>query len=147
MFEVERHIKVLAFVCLLILCCHAADAASLSGSWQLKYTETGGRKHSMARGVSDTLTIQGSTWREVVTPAPPNMSGFRARFTTDDGKTPKQLDLYITSGKRRTIWKGIYEIQGNTLKVCRTRLASRPTRFISSSDASVIVELYERITL
>lgn len=139
--------KVLALVSLLILCCHEADAASLSGSWQLKSSETGGQKHFVARGISIRLTVRDSTWTEVVTPSHPNTSGFRARFTTDDAKTPKQIDLYVTSGTPGTLWKGIYEIEGNILKVCRTRLASRPTRFVSSSDASVIVELYERITL
>ena len=138
--------KILAVVSLLILCCHALDAASLSGSWQLKSTETGGRTHFVARGVSIRVTVRDSTWTSVVTPSHPNMSGYRARVATDDAKIPKQLDLYVTSGTPGTVWKGIYEIQGNTLKVCRTRLTSRPTRFVSSSDASVIVELYERIT-
>jgi uncharacterized protein (TIGR03067 family) len=128
------------------LCCsQLADAGVLDGSWRMKYTEAGGRKHFVAKAISITLTIRDSTWTSVVNPSYPNASGFRAKFATNDAKTPKQIDLHVTSGTPGTVWKGIYEIQDDTLKVCRTRLSSRPTRFVSSSDASVIVEVYERI--
>ena len=136
--------KILFVVSLLVFSCRVADATELTGSWRLKYTELAGQKHFVARGITITLTIRDSTWTEVVTPMHPNASGFRARFATDDSKTPRHIDLFGTSGAG-IVWKGIYELQGNMLKVCRTRLTSRPTRFFSSSDGKVFLEFYERI--
>jgi uncharacterized protein (TIGR03067 family) len=136
--------KNVLFLFLLLFSGHFADAAGLTGSWRLKYTELAGQKHFVARDTTITLTIRDSTWTEVVTPMHPNASGFRARFATDDSKTPRHIDLFGTSGAG-IVWKGIYELQGNMLKVCRTRLTSRPTRFFSSSDGKVFLEFYERI--
>jgi uncharacterized protein (TIGR03067 family) len=137
--------KILLVVSFLVFSCRVADATELTGSWRLKYTEAAGQKHFVARGITITLTIRDSTWTSVVTTRDPNASGFRARFATDDSKTPRHIDLFVTSGAPGIVWKGIYQVQGNTLKVCRTRLTSRPTRFFSSSDGKVILELYERI--
>jgi uncharacterized protein (TIGR03067 family) len=147
--------KISLVVFLFVLCCHVADATELSGSWRLKYSEAGGRKHFVAKGITITLTIRDSTWTVAVagvafgfpaTPSHPNGSGWRARFATNDTKLPKEIDLYGTSETPGTAWKGIYEIEGNTLRVCRTRLMSRPTRFFSSRDASVFIEVYELIS-
>src|ERR1019366_5771647 len=110
----EIVMKNLLFLFLLVFSGHVADATGLNGSWRMKYTEAGGQKHFVAKGISITLTIRNSIWNSVVTPSYPNGSGFRARLATNDTKTPKQIDLYVTSGTPGTVWKGIYEIQGNT---------------------------------
>jgi uncharacterized protein (TIGR03067 family) len=135
--------KCLSVILLLVLCCDDAIADNLTGSWRQKYTEDGGRIHPVAKGTTITLTIRGSEWSEIASPSYPNMSGFRARFVTNDSKAPKQVDLFLRSG---VAWKGIYEVRGNTLKVCRTRSTSRPTRFLSTTDGSSIVEVYDRIS-
>ena len=132
-------------VSLLVFSCRVADATELRGTWLLKSIEAAGRMHFVAKGVTITLTIRESTLTSVSTMRNQKTSEFRARFATDDSKTPKHIDLFVTSGTPGTVWKGIYQVQGNTLKVCRTRFTSRPTRFFSSSDGKVILEVYKRI--
>ena len=63
-------------------------------------------------------------------------------FRLDAAKAPKELNL--TLGEGQTI-EEIYELDGNTLKVCfPTRGGKRPTEFKTTQQSSLSLVVYER---
>jgi uncharacterized protein (TIGR03067 family) len=62
-------------------------------------------------------------------------------FTLDPSKSPRTLDF---NGAAARVYKGIYEIKGNRLRICYNR-ETRPTRFDSEEQAvepyNVLLEL------
>src|SRR5258708_35962609 len=64
---------------------------------------------------------------------------FPCDFKIDPGKEPKQIDitLHLTKGDRTVL--GIYEIKGDTLKVCyfASKTGKRPVEFSTNDNLSV----------
>jgi uncharacterized protein (TIGR03067 family) len=57
----------------------------------------------------------------------------KATFSLDSTKTPKQIDIVSqgpNDGKEPVSFKGIYELEGNTLRICKAIPGeARPTEF------------------
>src|SRR5215813_11481031 len=107
-----------AITCVPSLC----FADDLTGTWKLQYIEANGRKFPASSQTVPILVIAGNSWTES---SKQQNTGFRADYSTDNSKSPKQLNLKILTGKGSTA-KGIYSIEGNVLKICRTSSGSRP---------------------
>jgi uncharacterized protein (TIGR03067 family) len=61
--------------------------------------------------------------------------------TLDKTKTPKTIDLDVNG----RILKGIYELEGDTLKMCYNLTTEvRPTEFVSKPDSGTIVVIHRR---
>jgi uncharacterized protein (TIGR03067 family) len=116
----------------------AADTASddvkkelkkFEGTWVIESLELEGQKQpaDLLKGVK--LTCKDDGTFTYVDP----MGTHKGTFKVDIAKKPKQLDIHFTEGpeKGNTI-KGIYEIEGDTYKVCIAMGdKERPTEFTS----------------
>jgi uncharacterized protein (TIGR03067 family) len=65
----------------------------------------------------------------------------------DPAKTPKTIDVTITEGPSKgTVMLGIYEIDGDTLKVCFDASGKkRPTEFKSAPGSETFVNVHKRV--
>ena len=72
-----------------------------------------------------------------------------ATFKVDPSKNPKTIDMTDRRGKDKgKKQRGIYEISGNTLKICHTEPApgrERPTEFSAKEGSGQTLEVYKRI--
>jgi uncharacterized protein (TIGR03067 family) len=63
---------------------------------------------------------------------------FPCDFKLDPAKEPKQIDitLHLEKGKKDATLLGIYEVKGDTLKVCYfgSKSGKRPTEFSTGDD-------------
>ena len=67
-------------------------------------------------------------------------------FKVDVSKKPKTIDVTFTEGpeKGNTV-RGIYELEGDTYKVCMTdTLKARPTEFASKPGSGHVLEVLKR---
>jgi uncharacterized protein (TIGR03067 family) len=59
----------------------------------------------------------------------------------DESKTPKTIDLDVNG----RILRGIYQLEGDTLKLCYNLSSEeRPTEFVSKPDTGLIVVVHSR---
>jgi uncharacterized protein (TIGR03067 family) len=67
--------------------------------------------------------------------------------SVDPVKSPKEIDLNFTKGDggaAKGLFKGIYEIQDNTLKICLGSDQARPTDLVSKEGSKAILMVFER---
>jgi uncharacterized protein (TIGR03067 family) len=65
----------------------------------------------------------------------------------DPSKTPKAIDVTITEGgSKGAVMLGIYEIKGDTLRVCfAAQGKTRPTQFKSAPGSQTFVNVHKRV--
>ena len=65
----------------------------------------------------------------------------------DPSKSPKTIDVTMTEGLNKgTVMLGIYEIDGDTLKVCfDAEGKKRPTEFKSAPGSQTFVNVHKRV--
>jgi RNA polymerase sigma factor (sigma-70 family) len=110
------------------------DAESLQGEWAAKSVEIDGKDYTAQKAKSWTLTIDGDKVKGMT------KTGDELSFKLDATKKPKEIDL---AGERTELArKAIYELDGDTLKVCWSQDGTvRPTDFTSTSG---VLAVYER---
>jgi uncharacterized protein (TIGR03067 family) len=106
----------------------AADAPNpLDGTWQLVSGEKAGRTAPEADAKSLTLVIAGDTITFVRGDHREKM-----KLTLDPAASPKRLTLTAPDGKTRP---GIYDRDGDTLKLCLSGTAEPPTDFATTNES------------
>ena len=112
------------------------ELKKFQGTWTFESVEAGGKTLPNAdfKGMTVTFELDKYTVKmgdEVIQVATPKL---------DPSKSPKTIDVSVTKGidKGATI-RGIYEINGDTLKVCFDREGKRPTEFKSTPGSRVLV--------
>jgi uncharacterized protein (TIGR03067 family) len=75
-----------------------------------------------------------------------NMAYLTAKFTIDPAKKPREIDYTVTEGTNKgKMTKGIYELDGDTLKFCFAQPdADRPTKFESAEDSGHVYSVWKR---
>jgi uncharacterized protein (TIGR03067 family) len=68
-------------------------------------------------------------------------------FTIDSTKSPKTIDLVSGSRETPSHWSGIYELDGDTLKVCLylNNAARRPKTFESKRGSGECLYVFKRV--
>ena len=119
------------------------EGRKFQGTWTIESSETGGKaippgelkglivifegdKHTVKKGEE---VIQVGTQK------------------LDPSKSPKAIDVTMTEGpNKEAVMLGIYEIDGDTLKVCfDAEGKKRPTEFKSAAGSQIFVNVHKRV--
>jgi uncharacterized protein (TIGR03067 family) len=112
-----------------------ADQQKLQGKWNVESFEYNGAPVDTMKGA--VREFKGDKY----TLTPVSGDTFSGTVKLDSAQKPKQIDLELPD---RTL-KGIYEIDGDTLKISY-RLAGdeRPTEFASKPDSGIVLAVHKR---
>jgi uncharacterized protein (TIGR03067 family) len=107
------------------------DSVRIQGKWVVISAEEAGRP--IKDSIGDTFTLEKNKWtvkhdKRGDRPEEDSESG---TFQLDPKKTPKQIDLTSDRAEVNGAVKGIYELDGDTLKICigDAPEEGRPTKF------------------
>jgi uncharacterized protein (TIGR03067 family) len=107
------------------------------GAWTFESVEAGGKEVSAAEFKGVTVTFAGDKYTvkkgdEVIQ---------AATLKLDPAKSPKAFDVTVAEGPNKgAVMPGIYEISGDTLKVCfDPEGKERPTQFKGASGSQTLV--------
>jgi len=113
------------------------EVKKFQGTWTFESVEAGGKKLPADPFKGITVTFEGDKYAvkkggEVVEAATQKL---------DPAKSPKTLDAKVTDGpNKEAVILGIYEISGDTLKVCfDPEGKKRPTEFKAESGSQTLV--------
>jgi uncharacterized protein (TIGR03067 family) len=125
----------------------AKDLGLLEGTWNIDSMEWGAKSlpKELMKGYKFVFAGNKLTWEGAIGIMSKGgmvtaLDGaFPCDFTIDPGKEPKQIDitLHLKQGDRTVL--GIYEIKGDTLKVCyfATNTGRRPVELSTNDNRSV----------
>ena len=113
------------------------ELQKFQGTWTFESVEAGGKEVPAAEFKGVTVTFEGDKYTvkkgdEVIQAATQKL---------DPSKSPKTLDVTVAEGPNKgAVMLGIYEISGDTLKVCfDPEGKKRPTQFKSASASQTLV--------
>ncbi|MGO9924135.1 MAG: TIGR03067 domain-containing protein [Isosphaeraceae bacterium] len=113
------------------------ELKKFQGTWTFESIETGGKEIPAAEFKGITVTFEGDKYAvkkgdEVIEAATQKL---------DPSKSPKTLDATVTEGPNQgAVILGIYEISGDTLKVCfDPEGKKRPMQFKTASGSQTLV--------
>ena len=113
------------------------------GVWTFASVEAGGKKAPAADFQGMTVTFAGDKYTvkkgdEVIQVG---------RQKLDPSRSPKTIDVTVTEGLNKgAVMLGIYEIDGDTLKVCFDEGGKeRPTEFRSTPGSQTFVNVHKRV--
>ena len=113
------------------------ELKKFQGTWTFESVEAGGKEESAAEFKGMTVTFAGDRFTvkkgdEVIQVGTQKL---------DPSKSPKSVDVTVTEGlSKGAVMLGIYEISGDTLKVCfDPEGKKRPTEFKGVSGAQTLV--------
>ena len=113
------------------------ELKKFQGTWTFESVEAGGKKLPADQFKGITVTFEGDKYAvkkgdEVVEAATQRL---------DPSRSPKTLDAKVTDGSNKgAVILGIYEISGDTLKVCfDPEGKKRPTEFKGASGSQTLV--------
>jgi uncharacterized protein (TIGR03067 family) len=125
----------------------AKDLKPLQGNWNIDTMEWGDRSlpKELMKGYKFVFAGNKLTWEGAIGMQSKGGNvtaldgAFPCDFKIDPGKEPKQIDitLHLKQGDRTVL--GIYEIKGDTLKVCyfTSNTGRRPVEFSTNDNRSV----------
>jgi uncharacterized protein (TIGR03067 family) len=121
------------------------EVRKFQGTWTFESSEAGGRELPTVELKLLLLTFEGDKHTvkkgdEVV------QVGIQK---LDPSKSPKTIDVTMTEGPSKgTVMLGIYELDGDTLKVCfDPRGKKRPTEFKSAPGSENFVNIHKRVRM
>lgn len=115
-----------------------AETKNLQGTWSVVSAEREGNKVPDDEIKKTTLVIKGDKLiaRKTENTPKPEEKITEMSFTLDPTKNPKWIDVTYTSGERKDeSSQGIYEVKGDTLKICMSRAATRPMEFETKPES------------
>jgi RNA polymerase sigma factor (sigma-70 family) len=121
----------------------ATDEERLQGNWRCVRGEEDGQS-AEAKGGELTLTVRDGHATFLIKDGDvPDPVPMKTRFTLRTSARPKSLDLHEEDGEKGTLL-GIYELKGDTFKLCATRAAKRPTEFTAPKGTDFNVLVFKR---
>jgi uncharacterized protein (TIGR03067 family) len=112
--------------------------ASFDGTWKVIAGTIDGNAAGEDFLNSVSVTIDGKNYRSIIGGETDSGS-----FTVDDAKSPNAMDIRPANNPDRII-PAIYELTGDTLRVCYATKGARPTEFKSEADSGVVLFTYKR---
>jgi uncharacterized protein (TIGR03067 family) len=115
------------------------EANKLQGIWSVTSAERDGMPAPDDEIKKITLTIKGDKLiaRRTENTGKPEEKVYEMSFTIDPTQKPKWIDVTYTDGERKgESSQGIYELESNdTLKICMSRVNTRPTDFETKPES------------
>src|SRR5262249_30064447 len=146
-------IALMTLLCPLVLAAYGARAddkadvrkelKKFEGTWTFESFEAGGKKLSADPFKGRTVTFEGDKYSvkrgDEVEEA--------ATAKLDPSKSPKTLDVKVTDGPNKgAVMLGIYEISGDTLKVCfDPEGKKRLTEFKTEAGSPTVLVVHKRV--
>jgi uncharacterized protein (TIGR03067 family) len=118
------------------------EYARFEGTWKFVSLEVEGKKLPEKVFAESLLILEGSRFT-----AKEAAGTSKGTFKVDLSKKPKQIDISFTEGppKGETLL-GIYELDGDTYKVCIGMPGKgRPTAFVSKPASGHVLEVLKRV--
>jgi uncharacterized protein (TIGR03067 family) len=119
------------------------ELKKFEGTWTFESSETGGKELPPGELKKLILTFEGNKHTvkngdEVIQVGTQKL---------DPSKSPKAIDVTMAEGPNKgAVMLGIYEIEGDTLKVCfDPRGKKRPTEFKSAPGSENFVNVHKRV--
>ena len=119
------------------------EHAQFGGVWSFALVEVEGAKQPEAPFETNKMIVVAAERRFIVVQGPKITRGV---FQMDPSKTPKQIDVIATNsaGKSQTSF-AIYELEGDTYKVCASfRSDERPAELSSKPGSGTVFEVLKR---
>jgi uncharacterized protein (TIGR03067 family) len=118
-----------------------SELKRFEAKWRFVSIEIEGRPVPEEAFKEDSLVLKGKKYTMTV-----HGRSTSGAFKIDPTVTPKAIDITITDGpsKDKTA-KGIYELEGDTQKICVAAPGQpRPTEFISKPDSGSVIQVLRR---
>jgi uncharacterized protein (TIGR03067 family) len=116
------------------------EMARFQGTWRMVSLEAGQNKLTEDALKDFRLKIEGDKFI-----ATEGKSENHGTFKVDPSKKPKTIDIIMTNGEKRQTMLGIYELEGDTYKLCGDMSGkSRPTEFAIKPGSGYILEVLKR---
>ena len=121
--------------------CRAGDAKAIQGRWTPVTAELAGQPMPDTVLKTISLKLDSGTYEVFVGPSPD-----RGTYTLDPTGKPKGMTVTGTDGPNRgKTFPCIYELQGDTLRICYDLSGmKRPTEFKSSAGTKLYLVTYTR---
>jgi uncharacterized protein (TIGR03067 family) len=114
------------------------ELKKMEGTWVLVSGEEDGKQKPADEVKKLTSTIKGDTLTILVD----GKAVFEGTVVVDPTKKPKTID---TTSKDKTVKSpAIYELDGDTFKICVGLKGERPTEFTSKKDSGYALYVYKR---
>jgi uncharacterized protein (TIGR03067 family) len=119
------------------------ELKKFAGSWTFESVVAGGKQEANAAFMQMTMTFEGDKHTVKADDKVVQAGIMRLDPTT----TPKSIDVTFTDGPQKgAVILGIYEISGDTLKVCfDLEGKTRPTEFSSMPGSQTFVAIHKRV--
>lgn len=119
----------------------ADDLKAMGGTWKVEAAEAGGQKIESEDLLAIVVKITGARYEVRIKD---KIDG--GTLTLDETQKPKTLDATDTEGEDvGKVVKAIYEISGDTMKVCYTLDGGeRPKEFATKEGSPVLMLTYQR---
>ena len=119
------------------------DIRKFQGTWTFESSEAGGKELPAGELREFVLTFEGDKH----TVKKGNEMVQVGTQKLDPSKSPKAIDVTLTEGVNKgAVMLGIYEINGDTLKVCFDAAGKkRPTEFKSAPGSGNFVNVHKRV--
>ena len=119
------------------------EVRKFQGTWTFESSETGGKELPASELAGLILTFEGDKH----TVKKGNEMVQVGTQKLDPSKSPKAIDVTLTEGVNKgAVMLGIYEINGDTLKVCFDAAGKkRPTEFKSAPGSETFVNVHKRV--
>jgi uncharacterized protein (TIGR03067 family) len=119
----------------------AKDLKLLQGNWVLQSFMTKGKDVPADTIKNIKLTIKGHRYLAYF-----GEKKMELAIKIDPTKKPKAIDFIMAKGDKKVTTRGIYEIKGDTFKLCRGTEAGqdRPTEFTAKEGTGLVIAVYKR---
>jgi uncharacterized protein (TIGR03067 family) len=120
------------------------DRELMQGHWTVVSLVRNGMDVPQAQGIKVSIDADGNAAHLPSEKEP--MPDLKGKITIDPSKNPKTIDLVVVEGSRKgQTMAGIYEIDGDTLRICRPGPGKdRPTEFSSKEGSGCDIITYKR---
>ncbi len=120
-----------------------SDSEKLQGVWVAVSFEEDGKSYTKEEGPRLVLTFD----KDAFTVERSGRTLLEGTFTIDPSQKPRAIDFTMTDERHKgDMHHGIYELDGDTLKWCRTGIDSkeRPTDFVTKKGGNSALTIFRR---